>query len=41
MLLLTILGTLALASLLEEFIDECQVRLPKQQPSDVESLLLR
>jgi hypothetical protein len=41
MLLLTILGTLALASLLEEFIDECLVRLPKQQPSDVESLLLR
>jgi type II secretory pathway pseudopilin PulG len=41
MLLLVILGTLALASLTEEIIEEFLVRLSKLRQSDMERLLLR
>jgi hypothetical protein len=41
MLLLAILGTLALASLTEEIIEEFLVRLSKLRQSDMERLLLR
>lgn len=41
MLLLVILGTLAMASLVEELIEEFLVRLSKLRQSDMERLLLR
>lgn len=41
MLLLVILGTLALASLTEELIEQFLVRLSKLRQSDMERLLLR